>query len=83
MGQAFNFSNEIQVNVLELTRKIIHLMDRSDLDPTILDQAKNEIPHQYLSAEKARTLLGWKPEFSLDDGLSRTIGWYRSFFAQR
>ena len=83
VGQAFNFSNEIQVNVLDLTRKVLQLMGREDLDPNILGEAKNEIPHQYLSAEKARSLLGWKPEFSLDAGLDRTIGWYRSFFAQK
>jgi len=83
VGQAFNFSNEIQVNVLDLTRQVLQLMKREDLEPNILGQAKNEIPHQYLSAEKARSLLGWKPEFSLDAGLDRTIGWYRSFFAQK
>ena len=83
VGQAFNFSNEIQVNVLDLTRKVLQLMKREDLEPNILGQAKNEIPHQYLSAEKARSLLGWKPGFSLEAGLDRTIGWYRSFFAQK
>ena len=83
LGHAFNFSNEIQVNVLDLTKRILKLMSRDDLAPQILDQAKNEIPHQYLSAEKARDLLGWTPNFTLDDGLDRTIGWYRSFFAER
>ncbi len=82
-GQAFNFSNEIQMNVLDVTLKILNLMGRDDLKPNILNQANNEIQHQYLSAEKARTTLGWKPEFTLDDGLMRTIGWYRSFFADR
>ncbi len=82
-GEAFNFSNEIQINVLDITLKILSLMGREDLKPTILDQAGNEIQHQYLSAEKARTTLGWKPEFTLDDGLKRTIGWYQSFFAKR
>ncbi len=82
-GEAFNFSNEIQINVLDITLKILSLMGREDLKPTILDQAGNEIQHQYLSAEKARTTLGWKPEFTLDDGLKRTIGWYQSFFAEK
>lgn len=82
-GEAFNFSNEIQINVLDVTRQILNLMGRDDLEPTILDQADKEIQHQYLSAEKAHSVLGWKPEFSLDDGLKRTIGWYQSFFAER
>lgn len=82
-GEAFNFSNEIQMNVIDVTLQILNLMGRDDLEPTILGQAGNEIQHQYLSSEKARTVLGWKPEFTLDDGLKRTIGWYQSFFAER
>ncbi|MFN0277733.1 MAG: GDP-mannose 4,6-dehydratase [Pyrinomonadaceae bacterium] len=82
-GHAFNFSNEIQMNVLDVTLKILNLMNRDDLTPTILNDASNEIQHQYLSAEKARHTLGWKPEFSVDAGLERTIGWYRSFFANK
>jgi len=30
-----------------------------------------------LSAERARSLLNWAPQFSLDEGLDRTIQWYR------
>ncbi len=82
IGHAFNFSNEIQMNVLELTLQVLRLMGREGVAPTILDRATNEIPHQYLSAEKARTMLGWKPAFSLDAGLQRTIGWYQSFLAE-
>jgi CDP-glucose 4,6-dehydratase len=82
-GEAFNFSNEIQMNVLDLTQKILNLMKLEDLTPAILNQAHNEIEHQYLSAEKARNILDWKAEFSLDEGLQRTIGWYRSHFAER
>lgn len=82
-GEAFNFSNEIQMNVLDMTIKILNLINRNDLTPKILSQASNEIQHQYLSAEKARNILGWKPEFTLDGGLQRTIGWYRSLFAER
>jgi len=75
-GQAFNFSNESQVNVLELVERILQKMN-SSLRPEILNQASNEISHQYLSAERARTVLNWRPQFTLDSGLDRTIAWYR------
>jgi len=45
----------------------------------IRDEATNEIPHQYLSAKRAREQLGWQPLFSLDDGLRRTVAWYEKF----
>jgi CDP-glucose 4,6-dehydratase len=77
-GQAFNFSNEIQVTVLELVERILSLMN-SELRPDVRNEATNEIRHQYLSAEKARKLLGWQPRFTLDEGLRRTINWYHEF----
>ncbi len=78
-GHAFNFSNEVQLTVLDMTCKVLDLMGRTDLKPKILGEAQNEIAHQYLSAEKARNLLGWRSDFSIDEGLSRTIDWYRAF----
>ncbi len=80
-GHAFNFSNEIQMTVLEVVRKVLHLM-KSTLEPKILSMAKNEIPHQYLSASKARTILGWSPSHTFDDGLVKTVDWYKKFFPQ-
>lgn len=77
-GQAFNFSNEIQVTVLELVERILALMD-SDLEPDVRNEAVNEIHHQYLSADKARRLLNWRPLFTLDEGLRLTIDWYKEF----
>ncbi|WP_178896583.1 GDP-mannose 4,6-dehydratase [Bacillus altitudinis] len=78
-GEAFNFSNEIQLTVLELVDKILKAMG-SELKPRILNQGTHEIKHQYLSAEKARKLLDWKPDYSIDEGLEKTIEWYCEFF---
>lgn len=77
-GQAFNFSNEIQLTVLELVNKILKIMG-SSMKPIILNQGSNEIIHQYLSAKKARTILGWSPNYTIDEGLSKTIEWYKDF----
>ncbi len=79
-GQAFNFSNEIQITVLELVEQILALMD-SKLEPDVRNEATNEIRHQYLSAAKAQEVLGWEPLFTLDEGLKRTIEWYEQFLS--
>src|SRR6266852_4210093 len=67
-GAAYNFSNEVQISVLELVNAILTKMG-SKLKPEIQNQASNEIRHQFLSAERARTELNWKPMFTLDEGL--------------
>lgn len=79
-GEAFNFSNESPITVTELVKKILALMG-SSLEPKVRNEASNEIREQYLSAAKARQVLRWTPAFSLDEGLTRAIGWYRNFFS--
>ena len=82
-GEAFNFSNELQITALELINKILELMDRTDLEPIILNEATGEIKHQYLSAEKARRVLRWESSNTLDHSLRETIDWYRAFFQDK
>ena len=79
-GEAFNFSNETPVSVLEIVERIIKLMD-SNLKPVILNEADNEIMEQFLSSAKAGKVLKWKPLVTLDEGLSRTIAWYHDFLS--
>jgi CDP-glucose 4,6-dehydratase len=78
-GNAYNFSNEIQVTVTELVNLILEKME-SALEPDIRNEASNEIRHQYLSAQRARKQLDWRPLFTLQEGLARTIAWYRDYF---
>ncbi|HET7113496.1 MAG TPA: GDP-mannose 4,6-dehydratase, partial [Pyrinomonadaceae bacterium] len=81
-GHAFNLSNETQVTVLELVDRILKLLN-SNLEPEVRNAAVNEIREQYLSADKAREVLGWRPLFTLDEGLRATIEWYREFLGAR
>jgi CDP-glucose 4,6-dehydratase len=78
-GQAFNFSNEIQVSVREIVDLILKEM-KPELSPDIRNEVSNEIRHQYLSAEKARRELNWTPMFTLNEGLRKTIDWYKDYF---
>ena len=82
-GEAFNFSPERPVTVLELVARIQRLAGREDLVPDIRNTARGEIHSQYLDASKAGRVLGWSPRYSLDDGLTETIAWYREYLAAR
>ena len=81
-GQAYNFSNESQVTVRELVEVVRRAFGDTRLDPVVLNDAPNEIPHQYLSAAKARRDLGWKPGYTLEQGMAETVQWYRQYFQE-
>lgn len=77
VGQAFNISYEQPQTVLEIVERILAIVGRPDLRPEIWDEATNEIHDQFLDARRARKLLGWAPRFMLEEGLARTVPWYR------
>jgi CDP-glucose 4,6-dehydratase len=80
-GKPFNFSDEKPLNVTEICRATLQAVGRPELEPIVQNGATDEIPYQALSAERARTLLGWTPRFGLTQGLARTVAWYREHFA--
>lgn len=81
-GQAFNFSYGKKLSVLEVVNRVARAMGCADVKPVIENKAKHEIASQYLSSAKARRVLGWKPAFDFDRGLSATVKWYRDKFSR-
>lgn len=79
-GHAFNFSTETPVTVLELVAQL-QIAAGTDLEPDIQGTATHEIEQQFLSAAKARKLLGWEPTISTEDALAETVAWYRDHLA--
>lgn len=79
-GKAFNFSSENPATVLEVVSAIRKLMNLEHLEPIVLGTARGEIKNQVLDSGKARKVLGWCPDYSLEEGLSETISWYEDFF---
>ncbi len=81
-GKAFNFGLQSRVTVMDMTLAVLRLMGRSDLQPIIRNDAKGEIKDQSLDSGKARKWLGWSPSYSLEQGLTETIRWYRDYLGQ-
>lgn len=82
-GQAFNFSNEKPITVMEIVKVIQKIMNCEHIEPDIRNYARGEIKSQYLSASKARKLLKWKPMFDLESGIRETVEWYKDFFGDK
>ena len=80
-GEAFNISLSVRLTVLDVVSRVLALMGRADLEPVIENQASAETREQYMACAKARKLLGWRPRYSMDEGLRETIDWYTSYFS--
>ncbi len=75
-GEAFNFSTETPLTVVELVERIQKAAG-TGLDPDIQATASHEIDEQFLSAAKAHRVLDWWPRYSMDEALALTVDWYR------
>jgi CDP-glucose 4,6-dehydratase len=75
-GEAFNFSLEVRLTVLDIVQLVLQLMGRPELRPLVQNIATDEIREQYMVADKARRVLGWAPRFTMEQGLRETIDWY-------
>lgn len=82
VGQAFNFSTGNGMSALSIVDHVLQAM-KSDLKPKILNEAKSEIPEQTLSSEKAARLLGWKTQFTIEEGMAETVEWYTNYFKRK
>lgn len=80
-GEAFNFSLELRMTVLDLVDVVRKVMGRPDLEVLIQNNVSNEVREQYASSEKARRLLGWVPRVGLEEGLRRTVAWYSAWLS--
>src|SRR5258705_7990011 len=69
VGQAFNFSTDMPFTVVDLIDEMLKIAGRTDLKPIIENRATNEIESQHLSSQKARSLLGWQPQYGVVKGL--------------
>jgi len=77
IGQVFNIGNPRSVcTVYDLARRIVRLSDsRSRIVFVRWDYTDVEL--RVPNIDKARRLLGYEPKVDLDEGLLRTIAWYR------
>lgn len=80
-GEAFNFSCEQPLDVMQITLEVLKLMGRQELTPVILNQVKAEIQDQYLDSSKSKRVLDWTPRIGLREGLVQTIQWYENFLS--
>jgi UDP-N-acetylglucosamine 4-epimerase len=78
LGQVFNIAYGATKSVKDLYSQIKNLLN-SDLDANHLPPRVGDIKDSFASVEKAKTLLGYEPLVSLDNGIVKTIEWYKQY----
>jgi CDP-glucose 4,6-dehydratase len=78
-GEAFNAGGGEPHSVLSVVALVCRAAG-SDVEPDVRGQGtpEGEIDRQYVDFSKLRELTGWTPQVPLEDGLRRTVEWYRA-----
>lgn len=83
VGQVINVGCGEEICIRDLVYKIHELtQSKSRLGIGEIEQRPGEIWRMFADNQKARKLLGWSPQVSHEDGLKRTIEWYRLYLSQ-
>lgn len=80
VGQVVNVGSGFEISIGDLARKIIERVGRPvklETDESRLRPPGSEVTRLWAYNKKAKELLGWSPQVSLDEGLDRTIAYIR------
>ena len=75
-GEFLNIGTGVETSVNELYRRLAELLDFGG-EPEYAPPRAGELEHIALDASRAERVLGWRPRTSLQEGLARTVDWYR------
>ena len=78
IGDVYNIGSGREISIGELVQKIIDLLGRHVeivQDEQRVRPEKSEVERLLCNADKAKALTGWKPQYTLEDGLKETIEW--------
>jgi nucleoside-diphosphate-sugar epimerase len=77
VGEALNIGTGIPHTVNELVQRLQEKLGKQHLKPIYKSSRQGEIKHSYASIEKAKRMLGYKPKFSLEEGIDKLAEWFQ------
>jgi UDP-glucose 4-epimerase len=83
-GEVFNVGTGIPISFIALAKKIVDIAGSGRVAFTEFTQERKEVEpgDYYTDISKIRKMVGWRPRIGLDDGLKRTIEFYRKYKKQ-
>ena len=80
-GTVLNVGNGIEYSIKDIAEKIKHMMESNiKLLIGVLPKRPGETTHFYCNNQRSRNILGAYAEIGLDEGLQKTINWYKNFY---
>ena len=76
VGQVMNMATGGRITLLDLVEKINSALNTS-IQPNHVESRTGDIKHSRANIDKARALLEYEPVVDFDEGLARTIEWYK------
>jgi dTDP-glucose 4,6-dehydratase len=76
-GEVYNLGTGERTNNLEMVRAILRLLDKPESMLRFVEDRPGHDFRYALNSGKARRKLQWEPEIGLENGLQRTLSWYR------
>jgi dTDP-glucose 4,6-dehydratase len=77
VGEVINVATGIDVSVSEIADLVLEMLGRPSSLKVHVDERPGQVDRHIGSTEKAERLLGWTARTSFEEGLERTIAWYR------
>lgn len=76
-GQVFNLATGIDRSIISIARDIIKLMGKDDSLLTFIGDRPGQVIRHTGDIAKMKNTFGWQPNVLWDDGLQKTIDWYK------
>lgn len=76
VGEVMNIACGAQTSVNQLLRILTTIVSNDDVTPLYEPARPGDVRHSYADITKAKQLLGYQPQFTLTEGLKRTVEWF-------
>jgi dTDP-glucose 4,6-dehydratase len=76
-GEVINVATGEGKSVVEIAELVLELLDKPPALKVHVDDRPGQVTRNIGSTEKASRLLGWRAQTSFEEGLARTVEWYR------
>lgn len=78
-----NIASGIPVTIREVLELILKTADHDEVQVNFDSTKPTMIPKRMINISKMKQLTGWSPETNLNDGIAKTVKWYKEFYVEK